>query len=78
MSVVVLPPVPADEAVPQRAAIERRMKELALASATPPRHFDPDRDGYWDDYRYEIDPTFPELAQRIAGHRRGVVGTESR
>ena len=77
MSVVVLPPVPADEAVPQRAATERQMKELALASATPPRHFDPDRDGYWDDYRYEIDPAFPELAQRIASHRRGAVRTPS-
>ena len=77
MSVVVLPPVPADEAVPQRAAIERRMKRLALASATPPRHFDPDRDGYWDDYRYEIDPTFPELAQRIASHRRDAARTPS-
>ena len=77
MSVAVLPPVPADEAVPQRAAIERRMKELALASATPPRHFDPDRDGYWDDYRYEIDPAFPDLAQRIASHRRCAVRTTS-
>ena len=77
MSVAVLPPIPADEAVPQRAAIERRMKRLALASATPPRHFDPDRDGYWDDYRYEIDPAFPDLARRIAGHRRSAVRTRA-
>ena len=77
MSVVVLPPVPAHEAAPQRAVIERQMKELALASATPPRRFDPDRDGYWDDYRYEIDPAFPELAQRIASHRRGAARTPS-
>ena len=71
MSVVVLPPVPPDEAVSQRAAIEGCMKRLALDSATPPRHFDPSRDGYWDGYRYEIDPAFPDLAQRIASHRRG-------
>ena len=54
------------------------MKQLALASATPPRHFDPIRDGYWDDYRYEIDPTFPDLAQRIASHRRSAVRTHPR
>ena len=71
MSVAVLPPVPPDEAVSRRPAIERCMKQLALASATPPRHFDPSRDGYWDAYRYEIDPAFPDLARRIASHRRG-------
>ena len=72
MSVVVLPPVPPGEAVSRRAHIERRMKQLALASATPPRHFDPTRDGYWDGYRYEIDAAFPDLAQRIASHRGDV------
>ena len=70
MSVAVLPPVPPDEAVSRRATLERCMKQLALASATPPRHFDPSRDGYWDAYRYEIDAAFPDLARRIASHRR--------
>jgi len=70
MSLVVLPPVPPHEAVSRRAEIERRMKQIALAGPTPPRRFDPDRDGYWDDYRYEIDPAFPDLARRIASHRR--------
>ena len=69
MSLTVLPPVPPDEAFSRRGMTERHMKRLALASATPPRHFDPTRDGYWDDYRYEIDPAFPDLAQRIATHR---------
>ena len=69
MSVAVLPPIPSGEVTRQRAAIERRMKQVALASATPPRHFDPGRDGYWDGYRYEIDPAFPDLARRIASHR---------
>ncbi len=70
MSVAVLPPVPAGEAVSRRAAVESRMKQLALASPTPPRRFDPARDGYWDDYRYETDPSYPDLAERIASHRR--------
>lgn len=78
MSVVVLPPVPPPEAVPRRAEIERRMKHIALASPTPPRRFDPDRDGYWDDYRYEIDPAFPDLAGRVADHRRDHAGARAR
>ena len=78
MSLEVLPPVPAHEAVPRQPEVERRMKELALASATPPRRFDPDHDGYWDGYRYEIDPAFPDLAERIANHRRNAATTEAR
>lgn len=78
MSVTVLPPVPPGEAVGSQEAIERRMKQLALASPTPPRHFDPARDGYWDDYRYEIDPAFPTLARRIASHRRDAGGPRPR
>ncbi len=72
MSVTVLPPVSPEEAVARQPAIERDMKRLALASKTPPRRFDPGRDGYWDDYRYEIDPAFPDLARRIASHRSGL------
>ncbi|MXX18327.1 MAG: 1-acyl-sn-glycerol-3-phosphate acyltransferase [Dehalococcoidia bacterium] len=75
MSLAVLPPVPPEEAVAREPAIEREMKRVALASKTPPRHFDPGRDGYWDGYRYEIDPAFPDLARRVASHRReGVDG----
>lgn len=70
MTVDVLPPVPPGDAGSLRT-VERRMKEVALASATPPRHFDPGRDGFWDGYRYEIDPTFPEVARRVAAHRAG-------
>ncbi len=69
MSLTVFPPVPPEEVTARRGMIERSMKQAALASATPPRHFDPGRDGYWDDYRYEIDLAFPDLAQRIATHR---------
>ncbi len=74
ISVTVLPPVLPDEAVARLPAIEREMKRLALASKTAPRHFDPGRDGYWDGYRYEIDPAFPDLARRVASHRREAVG----
>ena len=69
MSLTVLPPVRPEEALSRQKAIERRMKDLALASPTPPRRFNPSRDGYWDAYRYEIDPTFPDLAHRIAVRR---------
>ena len=78
ISITVLPAAPPDEAVSWRATIERCMKERALASATPPRRFDPSRDGYWDAYRYEIDPAFPDLAQDIASHRRGAVRAHPR
>ena len=74
MSVAVLPPVPPEEAVAREPAIERDMKRLALAGKTPPRHFDPSRDGYWDDYRYEIDPDFADLARQVANHRRDAAG----
>ncbi|MDE2932699.1 MAG: lysophospholipid acyltransferase family protein [Chloroflexota bacterium] len=77
MSVVVLPPVSPEEAVARQSAVERDMKRLALASKTPPRHFDPSRDGYWDDYRYEIHPDFPDLARRVASHRRDTVGADA-
>lgn len=77
MSVVVLPPVPAKDAVARQPAIEQDMKRLALASKTPPRHFDPSRDGYWDDYRYEIHPDFPDLSQRVANHRRDAAGAHT-
>ncbi|MCY3646426.1 MAG: lysophospholipid acyltransferase family protein [Chloroflexi bacterium] len=77
MSVLVLPPVPPEEAVARQSAVERDMKRFALASKTPPRHFDPSRDGYWDDYRYEIHPDFPDLARRVASHRRDAVGAHT-
>jgi proteasome lid subunit RPN8/RPN11 len=77
VTVAVLPPVPAEEAIQRQPEIERRMKQHALASPTPPRHFDPDRDGHWNGYRYEIDPAFPHIAERVAQHRRNVVTTRA-
>jgi len=40
-------------------------------SNAPARRFVPERDGWWDEYRYEIDPDFPELAAQLAERRSG-------
>lgn len=66
MRMHILPAVPASDAIAARRRLERRMKRIALASPVPPRRFDPDRDGWWDGYRFSIDPDFPELAARFA------------
>ncbi|KKN84868.1 hypothetical protein LCGC14_0285340 [marine sediment metagenome] len=54
------------------AATEVEMKEKKVQAIPGPRHFDPDRDGWWDGYRYEIDPDYPDLAKRVAEHRHTV------
>ncbi len=69
MSVKVLPPVHPQEAVSRSEEIELGMRQAALESEIPPRHFDPNLDGYWDGYRYEIAPAYAELARRVARHR---------
>lgn len=74
----ILPAIPSaglDAAAPRR--IERTMKRLALVGSTPVRRFVPERDGWWDGYRFDIDPDFPDLADRVAAHRAapGVVET---
>lgn len=73
ISVRVLPALAPSELDADTARnLERRMKALALDSSTAPaRRFDPDRDGWWDGYRYEIDPDFPALANRLARRRAG-------
>ncbi len=66
----VFPPIEAEAAVSSAAAVEWEMKERAMAANPQPRHFDPDRDGWWDDYRYEIDPRFADLRAAVAHHRQ--------
>jgi 1-acyl-sn-glycerol-3-phosphate acyltransferase len=66
----VLEPLDPSEVVRRAADIEADMKERALAATPGPRRFDPDRDGWWDRYNYRIDARFPELAERVARHRR--------
>ena len=72
--VEVLDPIPAESIAGQAGGVEREMKHRAVASGIAPRRFDPDRDGWWDDYPYEIDGDFPELAGRVAAHRCEVTG----
>lgn len=67
----VLPPVAVSD-IPSldTRELEREMKRIALDEASvPPRRFDPDRDGWWDGYRFEIDPDFPELVSGLAARR---------
>ncbi len=75
MGLRVLPALTASEVAARsvdalRVLLQRRMKGAALAGDLPaPRRYDPARDGYWDGYRFDIDPAFPDLAARIARHR---------
>ncbi len=67
--VEVLEAVPGDRITHEAEALQKEMKQIALGSGIEPRHFEPDRDGWWDDHAYEIDPAYPELARRLAEHR---------
>lgn len=71
MTMQVLKPINASQLADRAGELETEMKRLALASSVSPRHFDPEVDGYWDDYDYEIDPHFPEVAELVARHRAG-------
>jgi 1-acyl-sn-glycerol-3-phosphate acyltransferase len=72
----ILPPLRPGRAVMEMPGVERIMREAALSAQPRPRHFRPERDGYWDGYAYEIAPEFAELAADVAAHRRRVEGTE--
>jgi 1-acyl-sn-glycerol-3-phosphate acyltransferase len=65
----VLEPVPAADAVAMVTDIETEMKDRALAASPGPRRYVPERDGWWDGYRFEIDPRFADLKERVARHR---------
>jgi 1-acyl-sn-glycerol-3-phosphate acyltransferase len=71
MTMQVLKPINASQLADRAGELESEMKQLALASSVSPRHFDPEVDGYWDDYDYEIDPDFPQVAELVARHRAG-------
>ncbi|BDP40195.1 hypothetical protein DAETH_01640 [Deinococcus aetherius] len=76
----VLPPVPVAEVLAVlpdilRARVQREMKRAALSGdLPPPRRYDPERDGYWDGYRFDIDPAFPELRGQIEARRLHLSG----
>lgn len=65
----ILDPIPAARSVESMRSTEREMKRIALARAPFPRRYEPDRDGWWDEYPFRIDGDFPDLAARVQGHR---------
>jgi 1-acyl-sn-glycerol-3-phosphate acyltransferase len=71
----ILEPVDAANAVHCARDIESDMKQRALEAHPGPRRFEPDRDGWWDGYPYEIDPSFPDLAERVAEYREKTTDT---
>ncbi|MGI9584896.1 MAG: 1-acyl-sn-glycerol-3-phosphate acyltransferase [Acidimicrobiia bacterium] len=75
----VLPPiVPGTLDASGYRAIERRMKHIAMNESTVPvRRFVPERDGWWDDYNYQIDEDFPDLHQQVLDRRLRVARRES-
>ncbi len=52
---------------PDRLTLQRQMKALALETS---RRYDPQRDGYWDGYVFNIDPDFPEVRNDMLKHRK--------
>jgi 1-acyl-sn-glycerol-3-phosphate acyltransferase len=70
----VLEPQDSSDIIHCAAEIEADMKQRALSATPRPRRFDPDRDGWWDGYPYEIDHAFPDLANRVAHHREAISG----
>lgn len=77
ISMRILPPIAPDRLDPTTfREMERSMKRVALGPGiAPPRRFIPERDGWWDGYRFEIDPDFPELRQALAVHRLPRIGS---
>lgn len=73
ISMHILDTIAPGDAVARSAELERTMKRLALQPhMAPARRYVPARDGYWDGYDFDIDPSFPEVAAQLAAHRRTV------
>jgi len=70
--ITILPPIPAGLAVEQMRRTERLMKRIALTGSPSPRRYAPERDGWWDTYRFRIDADFDDLARRVQRRRAGV------
>lgn len=52
------------------ASLETEMKDRAFTNGhAQPRRFDPEIDGFWDGYAYEIDPAFEDVAAAVTRHR---------
>lgn len=79
VAIVVMQPVSADE-VRRRAPdatrvdLQRRMKSIALSGRLPtPRHFVPERDGFWDGFAFTIDESFPQTLEAVDQHRLSIL-----
>jgi len=75
VTVEILDPIAPEDLDGAGVDLEHRMKEAALAhERSSPRRYDPDRDGWWDGYRFDIDPGFSVIAAKVAAHRSEVRG----
>ena len=73
VSMRVQPALPVGRAVESMRQLEASMKRVAQEpDMAPARRFVPERDGFWDNYSYEIDPNFPALHRQVADHRRSL------
>lgn len=71
----VLKPIPAEafqipDLQPLRLQIQRQMKQMALKAIPSPRRYVPERDGWWDGYKFDIDPDFSEVYAKVQAHRQ--------
>ncbi len=71
VAVEVFPPVNPPYPPQEIRMLERAMKARALTSAAPVRRYQPEIDGFWDGYRFAIDPDFPDVFDEVARHRSG-------
>ena len=71
VAMTVLPPIePAALSFERLKQVETEMKSLALHNTeAPARRFVPERDGWWDDYDFDIDTRFTDLESQVASHR---------
>jgi 1-acyl-sn-glycerol-3-phosphate acyltransferase len=75
VAMIVMQPLSADEVQARRsdeicADLQRRMKAIALSASVPPRHFVPERDGFWDGFSFTVDEHFAQVFQAVDSHRR--------
>jgi len=67
--VTTFPPIePSDWNADRARATERSLKQRAIETGLA-RRFDPHRDGWWDEYAFEIDPDFDGLRRQVETHR---------
>ena len=68
--VAILPPVAPGSHVDSVRELETQMRCNATNNHPLPRTYEPEHDGFWQDYAFEIAEEFPELRKRLAVYRR--------